>query len=70
MSTERERFLSGLDSADSQDIQSITAASLRLERALYDREDHGPFLFALRKSLEGVWGHDLPKLDQYGDEEQ
>lgn len=51
-----------------ENVLEIVFAALRLERALYDQEEHGRFLFRLRKSLEGVWGHDLPELDEYGKE--
>ena len=61
-----EQLESGLKSADPDEIQDIVAAALRLERAMYSGEDNGPYLFWLRKTLEGVFGQDLPRLDEFG----
>lgn len=64
---ERQRVEEGVRD-NPEDVLEVVFAALRLERALYSREEYGPFLFRLRKSLEGIWGHDLPELDQFGKE--
>lgn len=67
---EEIRFKEGLQlSIEMSDIWSIVRASINLERKLYKNEDHSKELFALRKSLEGIWGHDLPNIDLYEEKE-
>lgn len=46
-------------------IVEIVEASLNLEWAYYRGgiAALGPMFFKLRKSLEGVWGHELPDPD-------
>jgi hypothetical protein len=54
---DRARLLSMPDS-----VVEIVEASLDLEREYYRGEvPLGPLFYALRKALEGVWGHDLPE---------
>lgn len=63
---ERNRLQNGLRNAEFDEILDIVAAALRLEAALYDMEDSVAYLFRLRKSLEGIWGNDLPEVDEWG----
>lgn len=65
--SERDRFIAGVVEDPTQ-TQYVVAAALRLVRAMYAGEDTTKFLFRLRKSLEGIWGHDLPELNEYGEE--
>jgi hypothetical protein len=46
-------------------IMEIVEASLNLEEGYYKGgvAALGPMFFKLRKSLEGVWGHELPEPD-------
>ena len=58
---EHEQLLEILEDADfNDDIVELARTALRLEKAYYNGEDIKPFMFQLRKSLEGIWGHDLP----------
>lgn len=44
-------------------VVEIVEICLRLEKAYYAAEVVlDPMFFDLRKSLEGVWGHDLPDV--------
>lgn len=55
----KARLLSMPDS-----VVEIVELCLNLEKAYYDGEmPLGPLFFNLRKSLEGVWGHELPCVD-------
>ena len=72
MTTEREKFDNGIEKISdpvSPEIKDVIEAALALERSLYnspstakERGDTGQ-LFRLRKALEGIWGHELPVLD-------
>jgi hypothetical protein len=66
MDIEMERVREGLASADPESVLFIVVAALALEVALYSGVgvDEGPSLFRLRKSLEAVWGHDLPEVKE------
>ena len=62
-----ERFKMGLNNPHNRDeVCEIVAAALALERTLYSREPPTKFIYRLRKALEGIWGHDLPTLDEFG----
>ena len=62
---EIERVKNALQREDPEDLIDVIVKSIRLQRLLYsvqpwDQEIHGPALFELRKSLEGIFGHELP----------
>lgn len=61
MNEELERTREGIARASKEDIEEIIIAALKLEGAMYANKVTNE-LFRLRKSLEGVWGHDLPTL--------
>lgn len=64
--SEHTQLLEGLRNAEFEEILQIVAAAIRLKAALYSQEEFGAYLFRLRKSLEAVWGNDLPKVDEWG----
>ncbi len=66
---EYARLLEGLRNAEFDEILGIVAAAIRLESALYGQEEFGPYLFRLRKALEGVWGNLLPRVDEWGEDD-
>lgn len=66
---EHGRLITGLRNAEFEEIVGIVAAALRLERALYAQDDRRSYLFRLRKSLEGLWGDDLPEVDEWGEDD-
>ena len=53
---------------NNEDLFSILVAAINLERRLYKRQDTIKALFRLRKSLEGVFGQDLPEVDEWGND--
>ena len=53
-------FYGGFRNATIVDLENVLRTALTLERKLYSREDTTDALFCLRKSLEAIWGHDLP----------
>lgn len=61
----KERIWQGIiaPDTDSDDLINIISAALAIERKLYAKEELGDSLFRLRKSLEGIWGHDLPEVE-------
>jgi hypothetical protein len=65
---EQERFSKGLQEASEDDVRHVFAAAIALERALYDGnvENTNSSLFRLRKSLEGIYGCDLPEVNEWG----
>jgi hypothetical protein len=63
-----ERVKRGIANADEDDIFDIVVAAIRLEKAWYAEQDLGSKFFTLRKALEGIWGHDLPDVDENGDD--
>lgn len=54
------RFQEGIDWATLDDMEEAIRAALVLMKRMYDESDTKDALFRLRKSLEGIWGHDLP----------
>ena len=73
MTEDEQRFLNGVrNSNNSEQVLSIIASALRLEcvlylsleYTLYADEDSLAALFQLRKSLEGIWGHELPEIGE------
>lgn len=72
--TNQERIEEGLKRASFDELVEIVSAAIRLKTTLYRYSGSGlsvsttndldtragPDLFRLRKSLEGIWGHDLP----------
>lgn len=52
----------GILEASYDQIYGIISSAIRLNIALYNQMDPNPFLFKLRKSLEGVWGSNVPDL--------
>jgi len=65
---ESDKLEHGLHAADHDDLRRVFAAALALERAMYAKQETGPLLFRLRKSLEGIWGHELPLVDEWGND--
>ena len=68
MGVEKDRLRECLKKANLDSICDIAAAAIRLQDALYLREDHRKSLFHLRKALEGIWGHELPHVDEHGED--
>ena len=48
-----------------EDIVEVFVSAISLQRSMYNqsKEAEDKFLFRLRKSLEGLFGHDLPGED-------
>lgn len=44
-------------------VYDVLFAALRLEGVMYRKEEISNELFMLRKSLEGVFGHNLPDVE-------
>ncbi len=63
MTEEAEKFYRGIMQSDLHELQIIVGAAICLERVLYAGEDYKPDLYKLRKALENIWGHDLPKIE-------
>ncbi len=57
---DEQRFMDGIRDADCEDFEAVMRSALILERKMYSNENTVDALFRLRKSLEGIWGHDLP----------
>lgn len=54
---------------DLAEIANALQQAIELKRVMYEdpgeeRERVGKCLFSLRKALEGIWGHDLPYLEE------
>jgi hypothetical protein len=62
LSNDYPRFRDGLLEAKMEDLCPIVAAALKLQADLYAEQCTKDSLFRLRKALEAVWGHPLPRL--------
>ncbi len=70
------RVWEAIKKAEWEDIAEIVQCACNLEAALYitnchsgDKEAFGKQLFRLRKSLEGILGHDIPDTNNVREEE-
>jgi hypothetical protein len=57
---DEQLFESGVAAASPNDIRNVMRAALDLQEKMYANENSAEALFWLRKSLESIWGHDLP----------
>jgi len=61
--SDETRIEDGIRNADREDIMNALNAALAVEAKLYNNSaalGTVDELFALRKALEAIWGHDLP----------
>lgn len=65
---EEERFRNGVIKADMASLESVVRCALVLEQAMYAGDATIDAVYCLRKSLEGIWGHELPRILQRSEE--
>jgi len=62
--SDESRFLRGFRKASIADLEKVVRRALVLEKHTYAGRDTASSLYRLRKSLEGIWGHELPELKE------